>query len=64
MCGGLPFLHTLIKMTFWKCPNCLREHEAKDNCKICICKGCLNSMVEVRYDTKQKINKGDDGKQD
>lgn len=30
----------------WKCPNCGREHESKDDIKFSICRGCLSSMVK------------------
>ena len=47
----------------WKCPNCTRTHESKDDTKFSICCGCLSEMKEVRYDTKKELNEVENGKQ-
>jgi len=39
-------------MKHWKCPNCGREHESKEEIVISICRGCLNKMKEVKEDGK------------
>ncbi len=37
-------------MKNWKCPECGREHESKDDVKISFCRSCLNRMEEVEKD--------------
>ncbi len=36
-------------MKNWKCPNCYREHESKDNIKYVFCSVCLIEMKPSPY---------------
>jgi len=33
-------------MKTWRCPECARETNTEDDCKLCLCKGCLAKMEE------------------
>lgn len=45
-------------MKNWKCLNCAREHQTKENITECFCQGCFSAMVEFpirkRSDKKDK----------
>ena len=42
-------------MKFWKCPECDRTHETKDNIKFVVCKNCLSSMKETPYKFQKEV---------
>ena len=42
-------------MKFWKCPNCLREHETEDNIVEVYCSGCTEEMQQQPYNYEREV---------